>query len=73
MAQLDILHYPNPRLRIKASPVKVFDKQLKQLVSDMFETMNNAQGIGLAATQVDVHQRVIVMDLQQDESTHGCL
>lgn len=68
MAQLDILHYPNPRLRIKASPVKVFDKQLKQLVSDMFETMKNAQGIGLAATQVDVHQRVIVMDLQQDES-----
>ena len=63
MARLNILEYPNPRLRIKAEPVAVVDDNIKRLIDDMFETMADAQGIGLAASQVDVHQRVIVMDL----------
>ena len=69
MARLNILEYPNPRLRIKAEPVAVVDKEIMQLVDDMFETMQDAQGIGLAASQVDVQKRVIVMDIseQRDE------
>lgn len=69
MARLNILEYPHPRLRIKAEPVTVVDEQIMQLVDDMFETMQDAQGIGLAASQVDVQKRVIVMDIseQRDE------
>ena len=69
MARLNILEYPHPRLRIKAEPVTVVDEQIVQLVDDMFETMQEAQGIGLAASQVDVQKRVIVMDIseQRDE------
>jgi peptide deformylase len=69
MARLNILEYPHPRLRIKAKPVTVVDEQIMQLVDDMFETMQEAQGIGLAASQVDVQKRVIVMDIseQRDE------
>lgn len=69
MARLYILEYPHPRLRIKAEPVTVVDEQIMQLVDDMFETMQEAQGIGLAASQVDVQKRVIVMDIseQRDE------
>ena len=66
MARLNILEYPNPRLRIKAAPVKVVDDKIRRLIDDMFETMADANGIGLAASQVDVHQRVIVMDLAED-------
>lgn len=58
-----ILQYPDPRLRIKAQPVTSFDENLVRLVSDMFETMYAADGVGLAATQVDVHQQVLVMDM----------
>jgi peptide deformylase len=65
MAILNILEYPHPRLRIKAEPVSVVDDSIGTLVDDMFETMADAQGIGLAATQVDVHQRVIVMDISE--------
>jgi len=68
MARLNILEYPNPRLRIKAAPVTVFDDSIKNLIDDMFETMADANGIGLAASQVDVHQRIIVMDLSEDKS-----
>ena len=68
MAILNILQYPNPRLRTTALPVVMVDKKVKQLLNDMFETMIDAKGIGLAATQVDVHQRVIVMDLSEDNS-----
>jgi len=68
MAKLDILQYPNPRLRIKASPVKEVDDSIRCLVDDMLETMIASDGIGLAASQVDVHQRVIVMDLTEDRS-----
>ena len=62
MALLDILHYPDKRLRIKAKPVAQVDDDIRRLVDDMFETMYAAPGIGLAATQVDVHKRVIVID-----------
>ena len=68
MARLNILEYPNPRLRIKAAPVTVVDDSTRNLIDDMFETMADANGIGLAASQVDVHQRIIVMDLSEDKS-----
>ena len=66
MARLEILHFPDPRLRKRAAPVTEFDDALKKLVGDMFETMYAAPGIGLAATQVDVHKRVIVIDISED-------
>ncbi|MFT4672125.1 MAG: peptide deformylase [Arenicella sp.] len=65
MAILDILVYPDPRLRKLAKPVLEVDDKIRQLVSDMTETMYDAEGIGLAATQVDVHQQVIVMDISE--------
>jgi len=67
MALRTILEYPDPRLRTRAEPVTRFDAELKQLVDDMFETMYAAPGIGLAATQVDVHRRVIVIDVSKDQ------
>jgi peptide deformylase len=63
MARLPILEYPDPRLRIRASPVEAFDGALSRLVDDMFETMYASRGIGLAATQVDVHRQVITADV----------
>lgn len=66
MALRTILEYPDPRLRTRAQPVTRFDAELEQLVDDMFETMYAAPGIGLAATQVDVHKRVIVIDVSKD-------
>ncbi len=68
MARLEILHFPDPRLRKRALPVTEFDDDLKKLVGDMFETMYAAPGIGLAATQVDVHRRVIVIDISEDRN-----
>jgi peptide deformylase len=65
MARLQILEYPDPRLRTKAKPVDVFDAALAKLVEDMLETMYLAPGVGLAATQVDVHKRLIVMDVSE--------
>ncbi len=65
MALLNILHYPDPRLRTKAKAVTEFDSSLKTLISDMFETMYEAPGIGLAATQVNVHKRLLVMDVSE--------
>jgi peptide deformylase len=65
MATLTILEYPNPRLRIVAEPVTVVDDKIRALIDNMFETMVAADGIGLAATQVDVHQQVIVMDISE--------
>jgi peptide deformylase len=62
MALLPILKYPDPRLHKVAKPVAVVDERIRQLVADMLETMYDASGIGLAATQVDVHERVIVLD-----------
>jgi peptide deformylase len=63
MAVLQILRYPDPRLHTVARPVEVFDDALRTLVADMAETMYAAPGVGLAATQVDVHLRVIVIDV----------
>ncbi|MCW5626192.1 MAG: peptide deformylase [Burkholderiales bacterium] len=65
MAQLPILQYPDPRLHKVAAPVVRFDESLRKLVRDMAETMYAAPGVGLAATQVDVHQRVIVIDVSE--------
>ena len=66
MAQLSILCYPDPRLHTVARPVQAVDARIRQLIADMLETMYAAQGIGLAATQVDVHERLIVMDISQE-------
>ncbi len=62
MARLNILRYPDPRLHTVAKPVETVDARIRQLVDDMLETMYEADGVGLAATQVDVHERVLVMD-----------
>jgi peptide deformylase len=67
MASLSILHYPDPRLRVRARPVAAMTAEIRQLAADMLETMYAAPGIGLAATQVGVDQRVIVVDV----SEHG--
>jgi peptide deformylase len=66
MAKLTILEYPDPRLRTRAQPVAVVDDSTRQLLDDMFETMYAAKGIGLAATQVDVHQRILVTDVSTE-------
>jgi len=68
MAKLPILHFPDPRLRTKAKAVAVVDDAIRQLVKDMFETMYEAPGIGLAATQVNHHIRLVVIDISEDKS-----
>jgi peptide deformylase len=68
MAKLTILEFPDPRLRKKAAPVDHVDDALRALIDDMFETMYAAPGIGLAATQVDVHRRLLVADVSSDKS-----
>ncbi len=68
MAILEILEFPDPRLRTEAQPVTAVTDDTRRLVDDMFETMYAAPGIGLAATQVNVHQRVVVMDISDDQS-----
>ena len=73
MALLDILHFPDPRLRNVAAPVEEITNEIKQLVDDMFETMYAAPGIGLAATQVNVHQRIIVVDVSETHNEPICL
>src|SRR5687768_928269 len=69
MTKLAILEYPDPRLRTRAVPVTLFDSALQQLAQDMLETMYAAPGIGLAATQVNVHQRLLVADVSQDHDS----
>lgn len=68
MALLNILHYPDPRLREIAAPVDKVDDEVRQLASDMLETMYDAPGIGLAAIQVNVKKRVIVIDISENQS-----
>jgi peptide deformylase len=68
MALRTILEFPDPRLRIRAQPVTQFDAALGTLIADMLETMYAAPGIGLAATQVDVHQRLIVIDISDERN-----
>lgn len=69
MAQLHILRYPDPRLHTVAKPVAEVDARIRKLVDDMLETMYAADGVGLAATQVDVHERVVVIDTSQERDT----
>lgn len=66
MALLPILRYPDPRLHRKAAPVARVDESIRKLVADMAETMYEAPGIGLAATQVDVHKRIVVIDVSEE-------
>lgn len=68
MALLEILEFPDPRLRTRAVPVTQFDAALSRLIDDMFETMYAAPGIGLAASQVNVHQQLLIMDCSGDRS-----
>ncbi len=73
MAILKILEYPDSRLRITAAPVETVDDEVRRLVDDMLETMYAAPGVGLAATQVDVHRRVIVIDVSEGRNQPLCL
>jgi len=68
MAILNILRYPDPRLHKVAKPVTVFDERLEKLVADMAETMYDAPGIGLASSQVDVHEQVVVIDISEEKN-----
>jgi peptide deformylase len=68
MAKLHILEFPDPRLRTRAAPVATVDDRIRRLIDDMFETMYEAPGVGLAATQVNVHEQVIVIDVSEDKS-----
>lgn len=68
MALLNILEFPDPRLRTRAVPVERVDDSVRQLIDDLLETMYEAPGIGLAATQVNVHRRVLVVDVSEDRS-----
>ncbi len=73
MALLNILHFPDERLRTIAQPVDDVDDAVRKLIDDMFETMYAAPGIGLAATQVDVHQRIITIDISEQKNSPLCL
>ncbi len=73
MAMLDILHYPDPRLRNKAKPVEKVDDAIRKLVDDMFETMYEAPGIGLAAIQANVPWRLVVIDISEEKNAPLCL
>jgi len=73
MARLPILEYPDPRLRTKATAVAEVDDEIRSLVADMLETMYAAPGIGLAATQVNVHRRILVTDVSEERDDPYCL
>lgn len=73
MALLKILHFPDTKLRIKAKPVKQVDDSIRKIVDDMFETMYDAPGIGLAATQVNIHKQIIVIDITEKRNQPMCL
>ena len=73
MARLDILHFPDPRLRRRAEPVGAVDDRVRRLIDDMLETMYEAPGIGLSAPQVNVAKRVVTIDVSKDRSAPLCL
>lgn len=73
MPILDILHFPDPRLRKVAEPIEQVNDEVRQIVSDMLETMYQAPGIGLAATQVNIHRQIIVIDVSEDKDEPLCL
>jgi peptide deformylase len=68
MSLLTVLHYPDPRLHKVAKPVAVVDDRVRKIVADMAETMYAAPGVGLAATQVDIHERIIVIDVSEEQN-----
>lgn len=68
MTLLTVLHYPDPRLHKVAKPVAVVDGRVRKIVADMAETMYEAPGVGLAATQVDIHERIIVIDVSEEQN-----
>ncbi|AXW86110.1 peptide deformylase [Lonsdalea britannica] len=68
MSVLQVLHFPDERLRTIAKPVKEVDAEIQRIVDDMFDTMYEEEGIGLAATQVDIHQRIIVIDVSEERN-----
>lgn len=72
MALLPILHYPDPRLRLKAGPIADVNDEVRRLIDDMFETMYQAPGVGLAAPQVNVAKQLIVIDITEDKSQPLC-
>ena len=73
MALLEILRYPDKRLRTKAAPVETVNNDTRNIVDNMLETMYEAPGIGLAATQVDIHQQIVVIDISEDKDDPLCL
>ena len=73
MSVLNILHFPDPLLRQKAKPVSVVDAEIRRIVDDMFETMYQAPGIGLAAVQVNILKRIIVIDISENKDQPLCL
>lgn len=68
MAVRNILHFPNPRLRLIAQPIQIIDEAIKTLINDMLETMYSDKGVGLAANQIDVQLRIFVMDVSTDHN-----
>ncbi|RDI38374.1 peptide deformylase [Aquicella lusitana] len=73
MALLEILHYPDPRLRIKAKPVTQIDDEIRKIVEDMYETMYASHGVGLAATQVGIDKQIFVMDVSETRDQRYCV
>jgi peptide deformylase len=73
MALLNILKYPDPRLRIKAQPAEQITDELRQMIDDMFETMYESQGVGLAATQANIHKRFFTMDVSEKQNERICI
>lgn len=73
MALLSVLQYPDERLRTKAQPVSSFTNEIQTIVNDMFETMYEQVGVGLAATQVNIHQRIIVIDVSENQKNPLCV
>jgi|SRR5579885_583999 peptide deformylase len=73
MALLEILKYPDPRLRIKAQPVTRIDDDLRRIVDDMYETMYASHGVGLAGTQVNIHQQIFTMDVSENHDQRVCV
>lgn len=73
MAVLEILKFPDPRLRTKAAPITTIDDELRRIVDDMYETMYANQGVGLAGTQVNIHQQIFTMDVSETRDQRMCV
>lgn len=72
MTVLNVLQFPNPRLRIKAASVTIIDEKIRHIVGDMYDTMYEQKGVGLAATQVDIHWQIFVMDISETRDQRVC-